>query len=131
MTGPRRRNGARLGATAAPPPPRRVEPVAVPANGFPAALLSLSDSQLEILMAAADPLRPEARSQFLQAVAERLAGVVEIGDGVVSRCCRELVRLYFEPPDTVAVGRWGRDARAKSADAQQRWRAAQPPDGDA
>jgi hypothetical protein len=33
----------------------------------------------------------------------------------VSRCCRELVRLYFEPPDTVARGKWateGPKARA-------------------
>jgi hypothetical protein len=84
MSGPRRRNGARLNATAAPPPPRLVEPVQVPANGFPAGLLALTDRQLEIVMAAAHPLRPDARSKFLEAVAQRLAGAGNgdlIGDG--------------------------------------------------
>jgi hypothetical protein len=100
----------------------------VPPNGFPAGLLSLSDSQLSAIMAVAHPLAPAARSAFLEAVAARLAGVVELGDGVVSRCCRELVRLYFEPPDTVAVGRWGRDTRAKADSAQRRWREQLPPD---
>jgi hypothetical protein len=95
-------------------------------NGFPHAPLSLSDRELETVMAACAPLRPDARSAFLKAVAQRLAGVPELGDGVVSRACRELQREYFEPPDTVAVGRWGRD-RALRADSAQRRFAAQLP----
>jgi hypothetical protein len=50
-------------------------------------------------MAAASPLRPDAQSQFFEAIAIRLAGAVEIGDGLVSRHCRELQRAYFDPPD--------------------------------
>jgi hypothetical protein len=54
-----------------------------------------SDSQLEILMAAAHPLAPAARSAFLAAVAARLAGgASDLGDGAVARACRELQRAY-------------------------------------
>jgi hypothetical protein len=127
MGGPRRRNGARLGATAAPSPPRRIEPVAVPANGFPRGLLALSDAELEAVMFYAHPLVPAVRSQFLQAVAERLAGH-ELGAGLVARVARELQREYFEPPDLGHVGRWARNASAKGADAQARWREQLPKD---
>jgi hypothetical protein len=67
-------------------------------QSFPPGLLALSDSQLAIIMAAAHPLQPADRSQFLEAVAARLAGVGEVGDGAVSRACRELQRSYFDPP---------------------------------
>jgi hypothetical protein len=66
---------------------------------FPPALLALTDSELQIIMAHAHPLRPNDRSQFLQAVADRLAGCGELGDGAVARVCRETQRSYFDPPD--------------------------------
>jgi hypothetical protein len=66
---------------------------------FPHGLLSLSDHQLEIVMLHASPLQPHVRSQFLEAVAGRLAGFGEVGDGTVSRACRDLQRAYFDPPD--------------------------------
>jgi hypothetical protein len=47
-------------------------------------------------MAAAHPLAPAARGPFLEAVAGRLAGAAELGDGTVNRACRELQRDYFE-----------------------------------
>jgi hypothetical protein len=129
MTGERRRSsGARINATAAPSPPRRVEPVSVPANGFPPSLLVLSDRQIETIMSAAHPLSPVKRGQFLDALAGRLAGEREPGDGTVGRACRELVPLYFEPPDTVAVGRWSRDRAVKADGAQRRWASALPKD---
>jgi hypothetical protein len=74
---------------------------AIPAprpSTFPRGLLSLSDAQLEIVMLHAHPIAPAQRGQFLAAVAQRLAGV-ELGDGVVSRCCRALQREHFTPPD--------------------------------
>jgi hypothetical protein len=86
-----------INATAAPSPPR-AQPVAVALpNGFPAGLLSLSDSQLSAIMAAAHPLQPAARAGFLEAVAARLAGEPEPGDGTVARAARELQRQFFEP----------------------------------
>jgi hypothetical protein len=66
---------------------------------FPPALLALSDNQLTIVMAMAEPLPPDLRSDFLEAVARQLAGQGELGDGLVSRTCRALVRQYFDPPD--------------------------------
>jgi hypothetical protein len=44
----------------------------------------------------------------LEAVAARLAGVGEIGDGAVARVCRELQRAYFEPLALGHEARWGR-----------------------
>jgi hypothetical protein len=50
-------------------------------------------------MAAASPLPTDARSAFFEAVTVRLTTVPELGDGVVSRTCRETVRQFFDPPD--------------------------------
>jgi hypothetical protein len=71
---------------------------------FPRHLLALSDGQLETVMLHAHPLTPHDRSRFLQAVADRLAGVDEVGDGAVSRCCRELQRSFFDPPNLARGG---------------------------
>ena len=71
---------------------------------FPPALLSLTDNQLAIVMSHAHPLQPRDRSQFLEAVADRLAGAGELGDGTVSRACRELQRSYFDAPDLRGTG---------------------------
>jgi hypothetical protein len=77
---------------------------------LPPALLRLSDSQLEIVMAIAQPLPVELRPNFLSHVAAALADKGELGDGVVSRTCRELFREYFDPPITQRAGgvtKWG------------------------
>jgi hypothetical protein len=66
---------------------------------FPPALLGLSDNQIAIVMAHAHPLQSCDRPQFLQAVADRLTGFTELGDGLVARACRELQRGYFDPPN--------------------------------
>jgi hypothetical protein len=71
---------------------------------FPHGLLSLSDNQLSIITAAAHPLQPRDRSEFLEAVAARLAGVGELGDGTVSRVCRETQRSFFDPPNLARGG---------------------------
>jgi hypothetical protein len=65
---------------------------------LPHRILSLSDSALEQVMAAAHPLAPDQRGPFLEALAGRLSGVGEIGDGAVHRAIRELQRDYFDPP---------------------------------
>jgi hypothetical protein len=71
---------------------------------FPRGLLALSDDQLATVMAAAAPLAANDRSRFLEAVADRLTGVAEPGDGLVARVCRETQRTHFDPPD---LRRWG------------------------
>jgi hypothetical protein len=109
-------------------PPPDPSPAVLPANGFPPSLLALSDRQIETIMSAAHTLSPVKRGQFLDAVAGRLAGEREPGDGTVARAVRELVPLYFEPPDMVAVGRWSRDRAIKAESSQRRWAGALPKD---
>jgi hypothetical protein len=75
---------------------------------LPAGLLALSDSQISIILTAASPLPRRVHQAFFEALAARLATVPELGDGIVNRCCRELQRTYFEPPDL--VGSRGRSA---------------------
>jgi hypothetical protein len=70
----------------------------MPMPAFPSSLLALTDHQLQIVMAAAHPLMPAARDEFLQVLAARLATEVEIGEGAVARVCRDLQRSYFDPP---------------------------------
>jgi hypothetical protein len=61
-------------------------------------MLSLSDDELRIVLDNAQPLAPEDRSKFLEAVAVELAKYRELGPGVVSRTCRELQKRHFAPP---------------------------------
>jgi hypothetical protein len=77
-------------------------------QSFPSTLLTLSDHQLSIVMAAAHPLPRRAHQEFFEAVAARLSGVVEIGDGLVARTCRETQRGFFDPPQLIGkAGRYG------------------------
>jgi hypothetical protein len=62
--------------------------------------LALSDDQLSIVLCAAEPLHPRDRAAFAAAVAQVLAGQAVVGDGIVSRTCRELQRRFMTaPPD--------------------------------
>jgi len=69
--------------------------------------IRLSDSELDAVMAAAQPLAVERRDAFLQQVASALQGCGEIGPGVVHRICAELQRAHFDPPD-LGAGAQGR-----------------------
>jgi hypothetical protein len=71
--------------------------------------LSLTDSQMDIVRHAAEPLPWCDRSGFLEAVAARLHGV-ELGDGVVHRVCAELQKEFFRAPALArnALPRWSR-----------------------
>jgi hypothetical protein len=60
--------------------------------------LALTDSELDTVLAAARPLAVERRDAFLQEVAAVLAGVGEVGPGVVHRVCAETQRRFFDPP---------------------------------
>jgi hypothetical protein len=61
-------------------------------------MLRLTDSELDIVFAAAHPLEVADRDPFLRAVAERLATIPERGDGVVHRVCAEVQRAHWDPP---------------------------------
>ena len=54
----------------------------------PSPPLALTDDQMRIVLDAAAPLLPAARSAFLRRVAQLLRGERELAEGVVSRACR-------------------------------------------
>jgi hypothetical protein len=62
-------------------------------------LLKLSDSEVDIVMRAAQPLDVADRDGFLRDVAAALAALPECGDGAVFRVVREIQRRHFDVPD--------------------------------
>jgi hypothetical protein len=66
-------------------------------------LLKLSDTELDIVFAAASPLALQARDLFLRHVAERLVAMPHLGDGVVHRMCAEVQRQHWDPPVGIEV----------------------------
>ena len=68
-------------------------------------MISLSDSELQIVMEAARPIPARDRDQFLRDCAAELAKYPEIGPGVVGRVCSKLQRAYLNGPrDLRGVG---------------------------
>ena len=61
-------------------------------------LLRLTDSELDIVFAAARPLAVNERDPFLQEVASRLSSLPHLGDGAVHRVCVEVQRRHWSPP---------------------------------
>jgi hypothetical protein len=59
--------------------------------------IAFTDSQLDAIVRASQPLAPVDRGKFLQAVAEALRGRV-IRDGAVYLAIAEAQRKYFAPP---------------------------------
>jgi hypothetical protein len=77
----------------APSPPPPVKPMA------------LTDSDYEIVMAAAAPLERGRREAFLQEVVAALATAGELGPGRVYRVCVQIQRRHFDPPlDRQTIG---------------------------
>ena len=68
--------------------------------------IRLTDSELDVVMAAARPLPVETRAAFLQDVAAALANCNgNVGPGTIFRVCRDMQRKHFDPPDLArAVG---------------------------
>jgi hypothetical protein len=62
--------------------------------------LRLTDSQITAVFAAARPLPPASRDAFLLELAAALAGIVDPGDGDVTRAIRAVQRKHFDPPET-------------------------------
>jgi len=61
--------------------------------------VSLTDIQLDAVLAAAHPLPVEKRSAFLADVARTLASERVIGDGLLHRVIMHVQRQYWDPPD--------------------------------
>jgi hypothetical protein len=60
--------------------------------------LALTDDQMTAIMHAAQPLAPNDRGAFLEAVAQVLQGQAVIGDGTVHRAIAATQRAHFDPP---------------------------------
>jgi hypothetical protein len=60
--------------------------------------LKLTDSEMDTVLAAARPLALESRDPFLQDVADALAQLPHLGDGVVFRTCAEIQRKHWDAP---------------------------------
>jgi hypothetical protein len=60
--------------------------------------LALTDSEMTIVFAAAQPLDVNARDAFLHEVAERLASLPERGDGLLYQIVREVQRRHRDAP---------------------------------
>ena len=60
--------------------------------------IRLSDQQMDAIFAAAHPLAPHVRGPFLEACARALAGLPEVGDGIVHRVIMNVQRKFFDPP---------------------------------
>ena len=74
------------------------------------ALLSLSDSQITAIMAAAKVLTPVDRTAFLELVGQELSAQRvnghELGDGAIYRVVRELQRRFWHPPHLGTYGKY-------------------------
>jgi hypothetical protein len=60
--------------------------------------IALTDTELDVVLAAARPLQVEDRDPFLRDVAERLAALPQLGDGLVFQICRVLQAAHWTPP---------------------------------
>jgi hypothetical protein len=60
--------------------------------------IALTDTELDIVFAAARPLEVADRDPFLREVASRLSSFQQLGDGLVFQICREVQREHWEPP---------------------------------
>jgi hypothetical protein len=67
-------------------------------RGLDHLLVHLTDSEIGIVMRAAQPLAPKDRDAFLKDIAERLGGLPHLGDGLVFQICREVQHRHFDPP---------------------------------
>jgi hypothetical protein len=65
--------------------------------------IALTDSELDIIFAAAQPLAVQDRDAFLQDVAKHLAALPHLGDGIVHRVCAEVQREHWDPPVGIEV----------------------------
>jgi hypothetical protein len=61
----------------------------------PMPLIRLTDAQLDVIMAAAEPLAVADRDPFLRDIAARLQGGDEIGDGLIHRVIAEVQHRYL------------------------------------
>jgi hypothetical protein len=67
-------------------------------------VISLSDSELSIVMSAAAPLHPSQRHEFLQDVVAELQRYEVLGPGIIGRVVRDVQRQHMQPKRSHNVG---------------------------
>ena len=67
-------------------------------------MISLDDSEMQILIEAARPIPQHDRAAFLADVAAELARYPELGPGIIGRVVREIQRRHLNAPDLRGVG---------------------------
>jgi hypothetical protein len=81
--------------------------------------IALTDAQLTELMRLARPLQPGSRDVFLRLIAHELRDHDDIGDGLLFRTARDLIKMHrlFDPPLAIEEGSDGhrRPRRGKYA----------------
>jgi hypothetical protein len=60
--------------------------------------ICLTENQMNAVLAAATPLPPNRRSDFLVDIARELSSLPEVGDGVLHRVIMVAQKRYFAPP---------------------------------
>jgi len=70
--------------------------------------IRLTDRQLDVVIAAAEPLPVADREIFLRDIAAALRGHPEIGNGVLHRAIAEVQRRYWRPEPEGVPSRWAR-----------------------
>jgi hypothetical protein len=68
--------------------------------------LSLSDSELQAILAACKPLQPRDRDAFLRDVANEIAALPMRGDGAVHRAIAVAQRRHWDPPHLGTSGKY-------------------------
>jgi hypothetical protein len=77
----------------------------------PSQPLNFTDSQLDMVFRAAQPLAPRDRVAFLEDLANVLREAPHLGDGELYRTIREIQRKHWDAPLAVEASgprRWGR-----------------------
>ena len=77
-------------------------------------IIRLTDEQANAVFAAAHPLQPHQRSPFLEACAQELARLPEIGDGAVFRVVTAVQKRFLDPPTFTGnnSSKWSRRAHS-------------------
>jgi hypothetical protein len=84
----------------------------------------LTEEMRDAIAAAARPLQPAERRQFLADLLEELLhSRAEIGDGSLARLLRDLQRRYFKPPEVKEMTEAGYRPGPKTTWAPTNWNA--------
>jgi hypothetical protein len=70
--------------------------------------IELTDSQMDMVFHACEPLPPDARDAFVRDLANALAGSPSVGDGLLWREIRAAQKRHWKPPKEKPPDQWRR-----------------------